>query len=134
MIFKYSNKFIKQEIKSNKQRKMNSNNMKTNYKFVDLYKNNSAVGLPFMISGEKFLETFRCGDPVIRDFDWFECKLWGFHHDDNVRTLIFVNDETSQLLHVSNSNRDGKIFTSGFVKGYFINLEMQDNFNLFQQY
>ena len=107
--------------------------MKTDYKFVDLYKNNSALGLPFMISGEKFLETFRCGDPVIRDFDDFECKLWGFHEGDNyVRTLVFVNEETKQLLHVSNSY--GKIFTTGFVKGYFIKVEMQDNFNVFQQY
>ena len=132
MIFKYSNKFIKQELKSNKQRKMNVNNMKTDYKFVDLYKNNSALGLPFMISGDKFLETSRCGDPVIRNCDDFECTLWGFHHDDNVRTLVFINEETDQMLHVS--NRDGKIFTSGFVKGYFVNVEMQDNFNVFQQY
>jgi len=132
MIFKYSNKFIKQELKSNKQRKMNVNNMKTDYKFVDLYKNNSALGLPFMISGDKFLETSRCGDPVIRNCDDFECTLWGFHHDDNVRTLVFINEETDQMLHVS--NRDGKIFTSGFVKGYFVNVEMQDNFNVFQKY
>ena len=69
-----------------------------------------------------------------RDFDDFECKLWGFHEGNNyVRTLVFVNEETKQLLHVSNSY-DGKIFTTGFVKGYFIKVEMQDNFNVFQQY
>jgi hypothetical protein len=120
---------------------MNSINISSeqmDYKFVDLYKNNSAVGLPFMISGEKFLETFRCGDPVIRDFDDFECKLWGFHEgegDNYVRTLVFVNEETKQLLHVSTCNSyDGKIFTTGFVNGYFIKVEMQDNFNVFQQY
>ena len=114
---------------------MSSNNIsseQTEYTFVDLYKNGNVVGVPFIISGDKFLETTRCGDPTIRNCDDFECTLWGFHHDDNVRTLVFINEETEQMLHVS--NKDGKIYTSGFVKGYFVNLEMQDNFNVFQQY
>ena len=41
---------------------MSSNNMlseKMEYTFVDLYKNNNAVGLTFMISGDKYINTYR---------------------------------------------------------------------------
>jgi hypothetical protein len=33
-----------------------------------------------------------------------------------------------------NINIDGKVFTSGFVKGYFLNIDMADQFSIFQQY
>ena len=115
---------------------MNSNNMlseKMEYTFVDLYKNNNAVGLTFMISGDKYIETYRCGDPPIRTCDDFVCKLWGFQESNNVRTLVFINEENERMLHV-NINMDGKVFTSGFVNGYFINVDMPDQFHIFQQY
>jgi len=37
------------------------------YKFADLYYNNSARGLTFMISGDKFIGTYKLSDPKIRN-------------------------------------------------------------------
>ena len=104
----------------------------TEYKFVDLYSNNKALGLHFMISGDKFIQIYTCGDLTIRDGDDFVCKLCDFHNNDNVRTLIFINDDDTQMIHVNNI--DGKIYTSGLVKGYFMLIEMSDKFETFQQY
>ena len=107
---------------------------KSEYKFVDLYKNNDFVKtVSFMISGDKFLETYRCGDPPIRTCDNFVCKLWGFQESNNVRTLVFINEEIERMLHV-NINMDGKVFTSGFVNGNFLNIDMSNQFNTFEQY
>lgn len=113
-----------------------TSNMEFNseYKFVDLYNNNDFVGnVSFMISGDKYIQTYRLGDPSIRTGDNFVCKLWGFHESNNVKTLTFIDKESERLIDV-NINRDGKVFTSGFVKGYFVNIEMPDQFSTFLQY
>jgi hypothetical protein len=105
------------------------------YKFVDLYNNNDFVdnNVYFMISGDKYLNTYRLRDPPIRTCDNFVCKLWGFRESNNVKTLTFIDGESERMLDV-NINRDGKVFTSGFVKGYFVNIEMPDQFSTFLQY
>ena len=115
---------------------MNSNNMlseKMEYTFVDLYKNNNAVGLTFMISGDKYINTYRLDEPEIRTDDDFVCELWGFRESNNVRTINFKNDELGRMINV-HINIDGKVWTYGFVKGYFINVDMPDQFHIFQQY
>jgi hypothetical protein len=113
---------------------MSSSNMLSEYKFVDLYNNNDCVGnVSFMISGDKYIQTYRLGDPPIRTGDNFVCKLWGFRESNNVKTLTFIDRESERLIDV-NINIDGKVFTSGFVKGYFLNIDMPDQFSIFQQY
>lgn len=110
---------------------MSNMELKTEYTFVDLYKNNNAVGLTFMISGDKYIETYRSND--LRTDDDFVCELWGFRESNNVRTLVFKNDELGRMINV-HINIDGKVWTYGFVKGYFINVDMPDQFRIFQQY
>jgi hypothetical protein len=108
--------------------------LKTEYKFVDLYKNNDFVEtVSFMISGDKYLQTYRLKDPPIRTCDNFVCKLWGFRESNNVKTLTFIDRESERMLDV-NINIDGKVFTSGFVNGNFLNIDMADQFSIFQQY
>ena len=105
------------------------------YTFAELYKNGNAVGLNFMISWDKFIGTYRCGDPKIRNCYNFVCKLWGFHNNDdnNMRTLIFINEDDERMLHVNNIN--GKLYTCGLVKDYCsLLIEMPDAFEIFQQY
>ena len=110
---------------------MSNMELKTEYKFVDLYKNNNAVGLTFMISGDKYIETYRSND--LRTDDDFVCELWGFRESNNVRTLVFKNEEIGRMINV-HINIDGKVWTYGFVKGNFINVDMPDQFRIFQQY
>ena len=113
---------------------MSNMELKSEYKFVDLYNNNDFVdNVSFMISGDKYLHTYRLKDPPIRTGDNFVCKLWGFRESNNVKTLVFINEEIERMLDV-NINMDGKVFTSGFVKGYFVNIEMPDQFSTFLQY
>jgi hypothetical protein len=113
---------------------MSNMELKTEYKFVDLYKNNDFVGtVSFMISGDKYLQTYRFGDPPIRTCDNFVCKLWGFRESNNGRTLVFINRESERMLDV-NINMDGKVFTYGFVNGNFLNIDMPDKFTTFEQY
>ncbi len=114
---------------------MSSNNMLSEYKFVDLYNNNDFVdnNVYFMISGDKYIQTYRLGDPPIRTSDNFVCRLWGFRESNNVKTLTFIDRESERLIDV-NINIDGKVFTYGFVEGYFLNIEMPDQFSIFQQY
>ena len=113
---------------------MSNMELKTEYKFVDLYKNNDFVEtVSFMISGDKYIETYRLGDPPIRTCDNFVCKLRAFHESNNVRKLVFIDKESERLLNVY-IDRDGKVFTSGFVKGLSLNIDMPDQFSIFQQY
>jgi hypothetical protein len=113
---------------------MSNMELKSEYKFVDLYNNNDFVdNVSFMISGDKYLHTFRLKDPPIRTCDNFVCKLWGFRESNNVKTLTFIDRESERMLDV-NINMDGKVFTSGFVKGYFLNIDMSNQFNTFEQY
>jgi len=112
---------------------MSNMELKTEYKFVDLYKNNNAVGLTFMITGDKYINTYSFNDPEIRTDDDFVCELWGFRESNNVRTLVFKNEEIGRMINV-HINIDGKVWTYGFVKGNFINVDMPDQFRIFQQY
>jgi hypothetical protein len=111
------------------------------YKFADLYNNNSAIGLTFMITGDKFIETYRLSDPKIRNNGDFVCELWGFggstglrHRNDVINILTFINRETEQVLRIS--NMDGKLYTHDFVGDSYseMYIEIPDQFNIFLQY
>ena len=113
------------------------------YKFADLYDNNSAKGLTFMISGDKFIGTYRLSDPKIRNNEDFACELWGFggsrglrHRGDVINVLNFINRETEQIMSITNI--DGKLYTHD-THGDFdgksgMYIEIPDQFNTFQQY
>ncbi len=111
------------------------------YKFADLYNNNSAIGLTFMITGDKFIGTYRLSDPKIRNNEGFVCELCGFggstglrHRNDVINILNFINRDTEQLLRIS--NMDGKLYTHDFVGDSYseMYIEIPDQFNIFQQY
>ena len=111
------------------------------YKFADLYNNQNAVGLTFMISGDKFIGTYRLSDPKIRNDEGFVCELFGFggsmglrHKDDVINILNFINRETEQVLRIY--NMDGKLYTHGFDGTSYsgIYIEIPDQFNIFKQY
>ena len=111
------------------------------YKFADLYNNNNAKGLTFMISGDKFIGTYKLSHPKIRNNEGFVCELWGFggstglrYRNDVINDLIFINKETEQLLRIT--NMDGKLYTHAFVGNTFseIYIELPDQFTIFKQY
>ena len=111
------------------------------YKFADLYNNNSAKGLTFMISGDKFIGTYKLSDPKIRNDKDFVCELWGFggstglrYRNDVINDLIFINKETEQMVRII--NMDGKLYTHDFVGESYSDtyIEIQDQFNIFRQY
>ena len=111
------------------------------YKFAELYNNNSAIGLTFMISGDKFIGTYKLSDPKIRNDENFVCELVGFggsrglrYRYDVINVLNFINKETEQLLRIT--NMDGKLYTHDFVGNTFseIYIELPDQFEVFKQY
>jgi hypothetical protein len=111
------------------------------YKFADLYNNNNAKGLTFMISGDKFIGTYKLSDPKIRNNEGFVCELYGFsvtnglrYRNDVIYNLIFINKETEQRVRII--NMDGKLYTHDFVGESYSDtyIEIQDQFNTFQQY
>ena len=111
------------------------------YKFADLYNNNSAKGLTFMISGDKFIGTYKLSDPKIRNNEGFVCELYGFsvtnglrYRNDVIYNLIFINKETEQRVRII--NMDGKLYTHDFVGESYSDtyIEIQDQFNIFRQY
>ena len=111
------------------------------YKFADLYNNNSAKGLTFMISGDKFIGTYKLSHPKIRNNEGFVCELYGFsvtnglrYRNDVIYNLIFINKETEQRVRII--NMDGKLYTHDFVGESYSDtyIEIQDQFNTFQQY
>jgi hypothetical protein len=111
------------------------------YKFADLYNNDNAIGLTFMISGDKFIGTYKLSDPKIRNNEGFVCELWGFggstglrYRNDVINDLIFINKETEQMVRII--NMDGKLYTHDFVGNSYSDMyiEIQDQFNTFQQY
>jgi hypothetical protein len=111
------------------------------YKFADLYNNNNAKGLTFMISGDKFIGTYKLSDPKIRNNEDFVCELYGFsvtnglrYRNDVIYNLIFINKETEQRVRII--NMDGKLYTHDFVGESYSDtyIEIQDQFNTFQQY
>ena len=111
-------------------------NERTEYKFAELYDNNKAKGLTFMIYGDKFIGKYRVGDPQIRNDEGFVCELWGFHEASGlrykghvIRDLIFINRESEQLLRISNI--DGKLYTSNCVNYSNIYIELPDQFTIF---
>jgi len=111
------------------------------YKFADLYNNNSAKGLTFMISGDKFIGTYKLSDPKIRNNEGFVCELYGFsvtnglrYRNDVIYNLIFINKETEQRVRII--NMDGKLYTHDFVGESYSDtyIEIPDQFNTFKQY
>ena len=111
------------------------------YKFADLYNNNSAKGLTFMISGDKFIGTYKLSHPKIRNNAGFVCELWGFggstglrYRNDVINDLIFINKETEQMVRII--NMDGKLYTHDFVGNSYSDayIEIPDQFNIFRQY
>ena len=113
------------------------------YTFADLYNNQNAVGLTFMISGDKFIGTYRLEDPKIRNDEGFVCELFGFggsrglrHRGDVINVLNFINKETEQTLSITNI--DGKLYTHAthgdFDGNSGMYIEIPDQFNIFKQY